>query len=34
MKEFAKARTAWIKTLQLKPDYQEAEQKLSALPQQ
>ena len=34
MKEFAKARAAWIKTLQLKPDYKEAEQKLSELPAQ
>jgi protein O-mannosyl-transferase len=34
MKEFAKARAAWVKTLQLKPDYKEAEQKMSALPQQ
>jgi tetratricopeptide (TPR) repeat protein len=34
MNDLAKARAAWIKTLQLKPDYKEAEQKMSALPQQ
>ena len=32
MNDLAKARAAWIKTLQVKPDYKEAEQKLSALP--
>jgi protein O-mannosyl-transferase len=34
MKDFARARAAWIKTLQLKPDYKEAEQGISALPAQ
>jgi tetratricopeptide (TPR) repeat protein len=34
MQELEKARTAWTKTLQLKPDYKEAEKALSTLPAQ
>jgi tetratricopeptide (TPR) repeat protein len=34
MKEFVKARAAWTKALQLKPDYKEAEKAMSALPAQ
>ena len=34
MKEFAKARAAWLRTLQLKPGYKEAEEGMSALPRQ
>jgi len=32
MNEFTKARAAWIKTLQLKPGYKDAEEKVAALP--
>jgi protein O-mannosyl-transferase len=32
VEDFAKARAAWTKTLQLKPDYKEAEQGMAALP--
>lgn len=34
VKEFIKARTAWTKALQLKPDYKEAERGMSSLPPQ
>ena len=34
IKEFAKARAAWIETLRLKPGYKEAEEGMSALPPQ